>query len=147
MELVKLRKMLAEDLEAVMDIEYSCFTVPWSKEAFLMEIEKNIFARYFVVEFEGKIVGYGGMWMIMDEAHVTNIAVIPDFRGKGFGKKLVEILIHTANEEGIQRLTLEVRKSNEEAQNLYKKYGFNICGCRPRYYQDNDEDAMIMWKE
>ena len=147
MEPVKIRKMLARDLEEVMDIEHRCFSVPWSKEAFQMEVEKNKFARYIVAEFETKIVGYGGMWMIMDEAHITNIAVHPDFRGRGFGDQLVEGLIHAAHGEGIQRLTLEVRKSNVIAQNLYKKYGFTLCGIRSRYYKDNEEDAIIMWKE
>jgi len=139
--------MLKSDLDTVMDIENKCFSVPWTREALLLEIDKNRFARYLVAELDGIVMGYGGMWMIMDEAHITNIAVHPDHRGKGYGNFIVEGLIATAKKDGIIRLTLEVRRSNVVAQNLYKKYGFIFCGVRPGYYQDNQEDAIIMWKE
>jgi len=147
MEPVKIRKMTKWDLEEVMDIEHRCFSIPWSKEAFLLEVEQNRFARYMVAELEGKVVGYGGMWMILDEAHITNIAIHPDYRGRGYGNKIVGALVESANKEGISRMTLEVRRSNKAALNLYKKYGFAPQGIRPRYYQDNNEDAIIMWRE
>lgn len=147
MEPLKIRKLTKLDLEDIMDIEHRCFTVPWTKEAFAMEIDGNKFARYVVAELDGKPVGYGGMWMILDEAHITNIAIHPNHRGRGYGCKLVEALIDIALEEGVGRMTLEVRRSNVVAQNLYKKYGFVHQGVRRRYYQDNNEDAIIMWKE
>lgn len=139
--------MTQEDISQVMEIEALCFSVPWTQEAFTMEIEQNKFARYIVAEVEDTIVGYGGMWMILDEAHVTNIAVRPEFRGRGFGDKVVKAMIAMAEKEGIYNMTLEVRASNIVAQNLYGKYGFESCGIRPKYYQDNDEDAVIMWKQ
>ncbi len=144
---VRIRKMAKLDLDAVMDIEHRCFSVPWTREALVLEIDKNRFARYLAAELDGEVIGYGGMWLIMDEAHITNIAVHPDHRGNRYGNSIVEALIATAQKEGILRMTLEVRRSNEVAQNLYKKYGFVFCGIRPGYYQDNQEDAIIMWRE
>ncbi|AOT69997.1 ribosomal-protein-alanine N-acetyltransferase [Geosporobacter ferrireducens] len=139
--------MNKEDISQVLEIEKQCFSVPWTKEAFVMEVEKNKFARYIVAELDEIIVGYGGMWMIIDEAHVTNIGVRPDFRGRGFGDVIVKAMIAAAEKEGIYNMTLEVRASNRVARNLYEKYGFKACGIRPKYYQDNNEDAVIMWKQ
>ena len=143
----RVRSMTKDDISQVLEIEEQCFSVPWTKEAFTMEVEQNKFARYIVVEQDGFILGYGGMWMILDEAHVTNIAVRPAFRGRGYGDKVVQAMIAAAEKEGIYNMTLEVRLSNTVAQNLYSKYGFKACGIRPKYYQDNDEDAVIMWKQ
>ncbi|MOA25396.1 ribosomal-protein-alanine N-acetyltransferase [compost metagenome] len=106
-----------------------------------------MFARYMVMEYEGQIIGYGGMWIIMDEAHVTNIAVRSDYRGQGLGNRLLLELQRTAVFFGAAKMTLEVRVSNDIAQNLYRKYGFTASGIRPRYYSDNNEDALIMWAE
>lgn len=92
------------------------------------------------------VVGYGGIWLILDEGHVTNIAVDSRYREKGIGKKLVEGLISLCSEEKIMAMTLEVRASNIAAQSLYKKYGFTEFGIRPNYYADDKEDAIIMWK-
>ncbi|WP_273222683.1 ribosomal protein S18-alanine N-acetyltransferase [Geosporobacter ferrireducens] len=142
-----IRYMNKEDISQVLEIEKQCFSVPWTKEAFVMEVEKNKFARYIVAELDEIIVGYGGMWMVIDEAHVTNIGVRPDFRGRGFGDVIVKAMIAAAEKEGIYNMTLEVRASNRVARNLYEKYGFKACGIRPKYYQDNNEDAVIMWKQ
>lgn len=147
METVKVRDMEIGDIKEVLEAEHRCFSVPWTEEAFRTEVEKNKLARYVVVEVADHVVGYGGMWMIMDESHITNIAIHPDYRKRGYGEKIVQALIHKADKEGILRMTLEVRKSNEVAQNLYKKFGFESCGVRPKYYQDNGEDGVIMWRE
>jgi len=144
---VKIRRMAKEDIDAVMEIERDCFTVPWSRNAFLMEIEENKFARYVVAEKDGWIVGYGGMWLVIDEAHITNIAVRSAYRRQGFGRKILSEMIRVAEEEGILRMTLEVRRSNDAAQRLYQEFGFRFCGVRPGYYQDDHEDALIMWRE
>ncbi|MEW9123558.1 MAG: ribosomal protein S18-alanine N-acetyltransferase [Thermotaleaceae bacterium] len=140
------RKMEKEDIPQVMEIEEQCFSVPWTEEAFTMEVEQNKLARYVVAELEGRIVGYGGIWLILDEAHVTNIAIDPDYRGRKYGDQLVEAMIALTEKEGINNMTLEVRASNYVAQRLYEKYGFKACGIRPKYYQDNHEDAVIMWR-
>ncbi|MBD2871008.1 ribosomal protein S18-alanine N-acetyltransferase [Paenibacillus arenilitoris] len=141
------RAMTMADIPAVIAIEQEAFTSPWSKEAFVNELTNNLFARYMVMELGGEIIGYGGMWVIMDEAHVTNIAVRSGYRGHGYGNSLLVELQRTAVFYGAAKMTLEVRVSNEVAQHLYRKHGFEPSGIRPKYYSDNDEDALIMWAE
>lgn len=149
MEIGKLayRAMTTDDIPAVIAIEQEAFTSPWTAAAFVNELTSNMFARYLVVEYRGELIGYGGMWIIMDEAHVTNIAVRADVRGKGLGHLLLRELQRTAVWHGAERMTLEVRTSNERAQSLYRKHGFQPSGIRPNYYSDNGEDALIMWAE
>jgi ribosomal-protein-alanine N-acetyltransferase len=96
---------------------------------------------------DAPIVGYGGLWLMVDEAHVTSVAVRPEFRGKGLGQLLMLVLFDIALQRDARWVTLEVRLSNTGAQNLYKKLGFHEAGIRPRYYTDNNEDAVIMWSE
>ncbi len=146
MEIV-IRKMEERDLDRIIEIEKDAFTTPWSKNAFFLEITKNQLARYIVAEIDNFVVGYGGIWLIIDEGHITNIAVDSRYRGLGVGKKLVEGLICLCRENNIGDMTLEVRVSNIVAKNLYKKYGFIESGIRPNYYSDDNEDAIIMWKK
>lgn len=141
------RSMTLEDIDEIIIIERESFTAPWSEEAFRTELKHNQFARYLVMELYGEVIGYGGMWLIMDEAHITNIAVRAAHRGKGLGERLLRELMRTAAGLGALRITLEVRVSNEVAKNLYRKLGFSGAGIRPRYYSDNQEDALIMWAE
>lgn len=141
------RKMEEEDLDRIMEIEQDAFTTPWTRESFILEITKNQLARYIVAEIDNIVVGYGGIWLIIDEGHITNIAVDRDYRKMGAGKSLVEGLIHLCAEGCIGSMTLEVRESNIAAQSLYKKYGFIEAGIRPKYYLDDNEDAIIMWKK
>lgn len=140
------RIMNERDIDDVLAIEEMSFSNPWSRKSFVLEITKNNLARYVVAELEGKVIGYGGMWLVIDEGHITNIAVHKDYRGLGAGNLLLESLINICKEIGIIKMTLEVRKSNYIAQSLYKKYGFKEFGVRPGYYSDNNEDAIIMWK-
>ena len=144
---IVIRNMRESDLDDVMEIEKDAFTTPWTREAFLMEITKNQLAKYIVAEIDETIVGYGGIWLIIDEGHITNIAVKSNYRGLGVGNALVEGLIFLCTKLDINGMTLEVRVSNTVAKNLYKKYGFVESGIRPKYYQDNNEDALIMWKK
>ena len=143
---VTLREMELNDLDDIMAIEKDAFTTPWSRNAFKTEITENLLAKYIVAEVEGRVVGYGGIWLILDEGHITNIAVSKDSRGQGIGNYLVMGLIDFCKTSKIYNMTLEVRESNIVAQNLYKKYGFLDCGIRPNYYSDDHENAMIMWK-
>lgn len=142
---IAIRRMEERDLDRIMEIEEDAFTTPWPKNSFLLEITSNQLARYIVAELDGVVVGYGGIWIIIDEGHITNIAVESRYRGLGVGKKLVEGLIDICKDSNIKAMTLEVRSSNTSAQNLYRKYGFKDSGVRPNYYVD--EDALIMWKE
>lgn len=145
MNQVVFRYMTLEDIDRVLEIEFQSFTLPWSRAAFETELTKNHFSKYVVLILEGTIVGYGGMWMIVDEAHVTNIAIDPQVRGKHLGEALLHRMMVLAISLGAQRMTLEVRVSNKVAQRLYEKMGFTSYGVRKRYYTDNNEDALIMW--
>lgn len=143
---INTRSMELKDLDQIMKIELESFTTPWTKESFKVEITGNPLAKYFIAETDGKVVGYGGIWLILDEGHITNIAVAKEYRGMGIGNHIVEALILYCKIKNIKNMTLEVRESNTVAQKLYKKYGFLECGIRPNYYSDDHEDAVIMWK-
>lgn len=132
-------------IDDIVNISILSFPIAWTKEAFQNELS-NKFARYVIAAKDNVIIGYGGMWVILDEAHVTNIAVHPEYRGIGAGALIVEALLDVCRYEKATSITLEVRKSNETAQNLYMKYGFIEEGVRKNYYEDNREDAIIMWK-
>ncbi|MCK9267780.1 MAG: ribosomal protein S18-alanine N-acetyltransferase [Alkaliphilus sp.] len=147
MESAIVRKMELSDIDSVVDIEKRSFPMPWTRGAFISELRRNKLARYYVVEVGGRVVGYAGLWLVMNEAHITNIAIHPKYRGRGMGKKLVGGLIEEILKINIYRITLEVRPSNTAALALYKKFGFVPCGIRPEYYRDNNEDAIIMWGE
>lgn len=142
---VKVRLMREEDIERILAVEQASFTTPWTRDAFTNEITKNHFAYYVVAQLNDEIVGYCGVWIIIDEAHITNIAVHPDYRGLKIGQSLMESIIGLAIVQGAVRMTLEVRESNTVAQSLYKKLGFVVTGKRKGYYTDNQEDALIMW--
>ncbi|MGG1291829.1 ribosomal protein S18-alanine N-acetyltransferase [Bacillus smithii] len=145
MEHIQYRFMRIEDIDEVMEVEHSSFTLPWTKESFYYELEQNHFAHYLVVVVNDKVAGYCGSWIILDEAHVTNIAVLPQYRGRGFGEALLRKMMELARGLGAKTMTLEVRVSNMPAQSLYKKLGFQKGGIRKGYYTDNQEDALIMW--
>ncbi|WP_334109960.1 ribosomal protein S18-alanine N-acetyltransferase [Thermodesulfitimonas autotrophica] len=144
---VKVVPMEPEHLDAVMAIENVSFPIPWRREAFLFEILLNETADYVVALYRDQVVGYGGMWLVLDEAHITNIAVHPDCRGRGIGRRILQELIKRAALRGATKMTLEVRPSNLIARKLYRDLGFEEKGVRKRYYQDNHEDAIIMWLE
>ncbi|GGF83156.1 ribosomal-protein-alanine acetyltransferase [Paenibacillus albidus] len=141
------RLMQLEDIPAILVIEREAFTMPWTEEAFRNELTHNHFAKYMVMELNGYIIGYAGMWAIVDEAHVTNIALLEAYRGRKWGERLLDELMQTAAYLGMNSITLEVRVSNEIAQNLYRKKGFRSAGTRKGYYSDNREDALIMWAD
>ncbi len=138
------RRMTLEDVDAVEEIERGCFSVPWSHASFVREVTENKCARYLVVEVQGEVIAYAGVWLVIDEAHVTNIAVRADWRGRGYGEMVTRALMQAAANEGCIWMTLEVRRSNAVAQALYHKVGFIDVGYRKRYYEDNHEDALIM---
>lgn len=146
-EKLEFRLMQLDDIPDVLEIEHEAFTLPWTKEAFHNELTMNHFAKYMIIELNGQAIGYAGMWTIMDEAHITNIAVREAFRGRKFGDKLLDELMRTASYLGMERMTLEVRVTNRIAQGLYEKKGFKSVGVRKGYYSDNNEDAVIMWAD
>jgi len=138
-------KMSAADIDQVMEIERTSFSLALEKEAFLHEIEENACARYIAMKEGDTVLGYAGMWLGFDgEAHVTNVAVHTQHRGMGYGEELMHALMQLAANCGMVWMSLECRRSNAAAQNLYHKLGFIDVGYRKRYYPDNNEDALVM---
>ena len=139
--------MRLEDLEEVQRIEQASFSTPWPSNAYRSELMTNRLASYLVARIDGRIVGYGGMWLMVDEAHITTFAVHPAWRRQRIGERLLLAFLDLARDRHAREATLEVRLSNLAARRLYEKYGFRPVGLRPRYYSDNNEDALIMTTE
>lgn len=143
-----IRKATEKDIHEIAQLDKLCFSVPWSENAFENEFRENELAFYVLAETKesGQIVGYAGLWLIQEEGHITNVAVHPDFRRKHIGSAVVEVLMTESRQRaGIKTFTLEARKSNIPAIELYKKFGFSEVGIRKGYYEENNEDAVIMW--
>lgn len=142
--------MRREDMAEVMAVERAAYSQGWPPTAFERELTQNAMARYIVLRKAGSddaIAGFAGLWLMVDEAHVVTVAVLPEERRLGLGRALVHGLIHVALTHGMSSATLEVRASNEPARALYRSYGFYEVGERKRYYSDNREDAIIMTTE
>jgi [ribosomal protein S18]-alanine N-acetyltransferase len=140
--------MTPADLDGVMEVERQSFLTPWSREAFAAEIMQT-YTVYLVAREGARVVSHGGMHVVWEDAHITNIAVLPEYRGRGLGERMMRELLARAHARGARRVTLEVRATNSPAQNLYEKLGF-ITGpgaVRKAYYTDTGEDAIIMWKD
>lgn len=140
-----IRDFKINDAEKVHEISNACFPVPWSLEAVKGEADNEL-AHYVVALHEDTVVGFGGMWIFLDEADITNIAVAPDFHGLQIGSKIVAALLNICRKKNIAGITLEVRVSNIIALKLYRKFGFIEEGIRKKFYENNNEDAVIMWK-
>lgn len=136
--------MRAEDIPEMMDIERMCFRTPWHENAFYNELYHQP-ACYLVAKVNERVVGYGGMWVIMDEAHITTLAVHPNYRRQHVGERILLALLECAIARQARHATLEVRETNTAAQRLYSKYGFYAVAIRKGYYADTGEDALIMW--
>lgn len=143
---LEIRRMRPQDVPQVMEIEAVSFgRHHWSDESFYNEISNHVGRYYTLLHQEtGQVLGYCGFWLILDEAHITTIAVRPEFRGHALGELMLLQVLERSMATSIHWATLEVRVSNYSAQNLYYKYAFSSVGVRPRYYQDNQEDALIM---
>jgi ribosomal-protein-alanine N-acetyltransferase len=141
---VVIEPMRLEDLPAVHAIEQASFTAPWPPHAYRSELESNRMAHYLVARAGDTIAAYGGMWLMVDEAHITTFAVHPAWRRQGVGERLLLAFLDIAIDQRAHEATLEVRLSNLAARRLYEKYGFRPVGLRPRYYSDDHEDALIM---
>lgn len=141
------RKAEEEDILAIEEIERQCFALPWTYDSLYHDIIENQAAFYIVAEVDKEICGYMGIWKILDEGHITNVAVAPGFRRKHIGSAMLDVMLEVMEQSGIRSFTLEVRVSNLAAQSLYQKKGFKEAGIRKKYYEDNGEDALIMWRE
>jgi [ribosomal protein S18]-alanine N-acetyltransferase len=139
-----IRRMRLEDVPAVHEIDLLSFSLPWSERSFSFEVTGNPVSRGWVAEVDKQIAAMLVLWLIVDEAHIATIAVHPDFRRQGIGEKILIHALRAAQDEGARRSFLEVRAGNTAAQSMYRKYGFVVAGVRPRYYKDNNEDALLM---
>ena len=140
------RKMLPDDAEAVERVEKACFAMPWSRKSFWQEAS-NDKAYYLLAideEAEQLVIGYTGMWVLFDEAQITNVAVNPIYQNRGVGRQMMSAIMQIAKDKGANAMTLEVRPSNSSAVHLYESLGFKSVGRRRGYYEDG-EDAEIMW--
>ena len=141
---ITFRTMVAEDIPDVVDIEATAFYDAWNAGMLLNELENEL-TTYVVMEQEGRLVGYAGFWLVAGEAQVTRVAVAEAERGQGLGTRLTAAMVNKAWELGAEAVTLEVRESNLAAQKAYLTCGFASEGIRPNYYEDNHENAVIMW--
>lgn len=141
---ITFRAMAPEDADAVEIVEKACFKIPWSRESFWKEAS-NENTLYLLAMDGERVIGYMGCWLSYDEAQVTNVAILPEYRNRGIGTKLFATAIEAVKEKGVTAMTLEVRPTNTPALAIYERYGFKVAGRRPHYYQDDGEDALIMW--
>ena len=137
--------MAEKDIDDVLEISNLSFSSPWSRSSYEQELSNSL-AKYFVAKIDNKIVGFVGTWIIVDESHITNVAVHPNYRKLGIASILIETMLSYCDKENCTAYTLEVRASNKAAISLYEKHGFKVDGIRKGYYQDNKEDALLMWK-
>jgi ribosomal-protein-alanine N-acetyltransferase len=144
---VRIEPMRTADLPEVQAIERASFTTPWPPNAYRSELEENRLASYLVARVGEQVVGYAGMWLMVDEAHITTFAVHPGWRRRRIGERLLLAMLDLAVARRAREATLEVRVSNLAARRLYEKYGFRPVGIRPRYYSDDGEDAIVMTTE
>ena len=145
---IKIEPMQREHLDDIIRLEEQAYGPHhWSKESFFNEINNELARYYCAFDESGELTGYAGCWQILEEAHLTNIAVSPARRRNHIGEALLTAIIKSCINEMIKYITLEVRVSNMPAISLYEKYGFKSLGIRKGYYQDNNEDALIMWTE
>lgn len=145
-ETVKICPMAPKDIDKVIEIEQNAYgDHHWSKDSFLNELKNELAKYYSLFNPEGELCGFAGTWHILDEAHITNIAIDEKYRKKHYGEAILKRIIDDCYKEKVKYITLEVRISNTPAINLYTKYGFKSFGTRKKYYQDNNEDALIMW--
>ncbi len=141
---MNIRRMTIDDLAQVVAIDKASFSLPWPERSFRFEISDNSASRAWVAEEDGKVVGAIVAWLLVDEAHIATIATHPDFRRRGIASKLLSHALRMMMNEGALTSVLEVRESNLAAQEMYRKFGFEESGRRPRYYKDNSEDAILM---
>ena len=141
------RQMVPEDADAVARVEAASFPVPWSRESFWREASNEHTCYVLVCDETAAepVIGYAGCWILAGEAQITNVEILPAYRGRGIGTQLMAAVIEAAKERGATAMTLEVRPSNAPALALYHHYGFREAGRRKGYYSDNGEDAIIMW--
>ena len=144
---IVIRLMEIDDLKKVLEIEKQSFSVPWTYDLFFSELTRNRYARYFILEKDNEVVGYLGLWHKGSSFHITNIAIAENLRRKGYGEKFLKFIEKIAATYRIKKISLEVRRSNCIAQDMYRKYGYKVIRVLKNYYQEEKEDALVMEKK
>jgi len=144
---IVIRPMEIDNLKKVLEIEKQSFSVPWTYDLFFSELTRNRYARYFVLEKDKEIIGYLGFWHKEVSFHITNIAITEKFRRRSYGRKLLNFIEKIADTHKINKISLEVRRSNCIAQDMYRKYGYKVIRVLKNYYQEEKEDALVMEKK
>ncbi|MBK1990417.1 ribosomal protein S18-alanine N-acetyltransferase [Sphaerospermopsis aphanizomenoides BCCUSP55] len=144
---LKIQSLTVEHLSELLELDQACFQGLWTMDGYRRELESpnSVFLGLFSPFSSSQLLGMGCFWSILEEAHITILAIHPQYQHQGLGQALLYSLLKTASDRGLERATLEVRASNQPAISLYQKFGFKTAGRRPRYYKDNDEDALILW--
>jgi ribosomal-protein-alanine N-acetyltransferase len=141
------RTLAERDLDAIVAIERASFTNPWTREMYLRELQNPDVSFLYVLRVPEKgIVAFCSFWLVLDEVHINNLAVLREFQGQGLGTAILEHAIEAAAKRGANRATLEVRRSNAPARRLYERLGFEVAATRPNYYMSPAEDALILWR-
>lgn len=136
------------EIDAVIEIESESFTNPWTREMYFAELNNPGVSFFYVARgADGRIVGFCAFWRVADELHINNLAVTPGWRRQGVASELLAHVLSEGGQLGVRRATLEVRRSNQPALQLYERFGFSVAGVRPGYYSEPVEDALILWKE
>lgn len=146
MKELRIRRASATDAAQIAKVEARCFALPWSEEAILQDMTRNPRAMYFVADADGVIAGYVSLWKILDEGQINNVAVLPEYRRQHIAQAMIDVMLRVTEEAGVASHTLEVRAHNAAAKALYAGFGFCEEGLRKGYYEDNGEDAVIMWR-
>lgn len=141
------RADVARDLEGILAVDAATFERPWTREMYEWEATHSDVARFYVARHAGRVVAYCAGWVIFDELHINNLAVVPSWRRRGVASTLLAFVLRDAAGEGAVRATLEVRRSNEPARRLYERFGFGYAGVRKDYYREPVEDALVLWRE
>ena len=136
------------DIDAILDVEEASFTNPWTREMYRAELSNEGVSFFFLArDARRRVIGFCAFWRILDEFHLNNLAVLPEVRRQGVGSALLGRVLAEAARMNARRVTLEVRRSNEAARQLYERFGFSVAGVRTRYYREPEEDALILWRE
>ena len=136
------------DLEGVLEVEAGSFTNPWTREMYAWELQNRSVCHIYVVRMHDcEVAGFCAFWLVLDEIHINNLAIRPEFRGRGMGTALLHHVLAEARRLGAKRATLEVRASNDSARRLYERLGFYVAATRPEYYTNPVEDAIILWRD
>jgi [ribosomal protein S18]-alanine N-acetyltransferase len=137
-----------DEIDAILAIEQASFTNPWTREMYLAELKNEGVSFFYLARDQGRrILGFCSFWRVLDELHINNIAVVPEYRRLGVGSALLRRVLDEATRFGIRRTMLEVRQSNAPARQLYEKFGFVVAGTRSKYYTNPIEDALVLWRE